>query len=156
MSTAPQQPSPPPISFITANFVARQLGYNMTGGWGQGDKATNDFFRPIETFGTRFEDLLKEIRAMGFEAIDLWLAHLHWSWATPEHIAIARDLISRYNLAITSLAGGFGTNREEFEAACKLAVAMNTTILGGSTSLLTHDRPVVVALLKEYGVRLGV
>ena len=58
---------------------------------------------------------------MGFEAIDLWLAHLHWSWATPEHIAIARDLISRYNLAITSLAGGFGTNREEFEAACKLA-----------------------------------
>ncbi|HZG68300.1 MAG TPA: TIM barrel protein [Herpetosiphonaceae bacterium] len=156
MSAAPQQPSPPRISFITANFVARQLGYNMTGGWGQGDRATNDFFRPIETFGTRFEDLLKEIRAMGFEVIDLWLAHLHWSWATPEHIEIANDLLSRHNMAVTSLAGGFGTDREELEAACKLAVAMNTTILGGSTSLLAHDRPVVVALLKEHGVRLGI
>ena len=29
------------ISFISANFVARQLNYHMTEGWMQGDKATN-------------------------------------------------------------------------------------------------------------------
>ena len=28
------------ISFMTANYVARQIGYNMTEGWMQGDNAT--------------------------------------------------------------------------------------------------------------------
>src|ERR687886_1421464 len=79
-----------PISFITANYVARELGYNMTGGWGQGDHATNEHFRPIETFAGRFEELLRDVRAMGFEAIDLWNAHLNWAWATDAHIATAR------------------------------------------------------------------
>jgi sugar phosphate isomerase/epimerase len=154
--SAPLRQTPSTISFITANFVARQLGYTMTGGWGQGDKATNDYFRPIESFAERFDALLKEVRAMGFGAIDLWLAHLHWSWATPEHIALARELLGRYNIQVTSLAGGFGTNREELEAACTLAVAMGTTILGGSTPLLMSDRHTTISLLKEYGLRLGV
>lgn len=155
MSASPGQ-APAQISFITANFVAREIGYNMTGGWGQGDTATNTYFRPIETFERRFDDMLGEVRAMGFEAIDLWLAHLNYSWATAEHIAIANDLLGRYGMPVTSLAGGFGSTRKEFEATCKLAVAMNTTILGGSTSLLMSDRPTVVALLKQYGLRLAV
>lgn len=155
MSASPGQ-TPAQISFITANFVAREVGYNMTGGWGQGDTATNNHFRQIETFERRFDAMLSEVRAMGFEALDLWLAHLHPSWATAEHIAIANDLLGRHGMPVTSLAGGFGATREEFEATCKLAVAMNTTILGGSTSLLMRDRPTVIALLKQYGLRLAV
>src|SRR5919205_4105150 len=125
-----------PISFITANYVARELGYNMTGGWGQGDRATNEHFRPIETFAGRFEELLRDVRAMGFEAIDLWNAHLNWAWATEEHLSIARELLAKHNLRVTSLAGGFGSTPREFEAACKVAVAVGTTILGGSAGLL--------------------
>jgi hypothetical protein len=37
------------VSFMGANFVARQVGYNMTDGWGQGDAATNEYFRPLAT-----------------------------------------------------------------------------------------------------------
>jgi hypothetical protein len=33
-----------PISFISANFMARELGYNQTEGWIQGDIATQTFF----------------------------------------------------------------------------------------------------------------
>jgi hypothetical protein len=65
------------ISFMTANYVARQLGYHMTGGWDQGDKATNAYFRPLESFPERFEALLEEISELGFTAIDLWQAHLN-------------------------------------------------------------------------------
>jgi sugar phosphate isomerase/epimerase len=140
---------------MSANYVARQLDYQMTGGWGQGDKATNDYFRPLETFAQRFETILLDIRALGFTMLDLWTAHLHWAWATPEHIALAQDLLRRHNLPVASLAGGFGATHEEFEAACRLAVAVKTKILGGSTPLLFQDRPFVVATLQKYDLKLG-
>lgn len=143
------------ISFISANFVARQLNYHMTEGWMQGDKATNDYFSPLETFAGRFETMLAEVRAMGFEAIDIWLAHLHWRWATDDHIATARDLLRRHNLKVVSLAGGFGATRDEFEAACRLARAMDTQILGGSSPFALQDRASAVAILKEYEVKLA-
>ena len=51
---------PNTISFMSANYVARQIGYNMTGGWGQGDKATNDWFRPVETYEERLGEMLEQ------------------------------------------------------------------------------------------------
>ena len=77
------------LSFMSANYVARQLDYNMTEGWMQGDSATQAFFRPIETYAARFEDMIAEIAGLGFTAVDIWLAHLHYDWATEEHIRIA-------------------------------------------------------------------
>lgn len=144
------------ISFMSANFVARQLGYHMTGGWGQGDKATNEYFRPLETFAERFEQILLDARAIGFTAVDLWGAHLNPAWATEEHIAIARDLLTAHNLPVISLAGWFGKTPDEFEASAKLAVALGTTILGGSTGALDQDRARVIAILQHYDLRLGI
>ena len=143
------------ISFMTANFVARQLDYNMSRGWGQGDRATNDYFRPLATFGARFEALLQEITALDFDTIDLWLAHLNPEWATPEHVAVARELLQRYGLSVASLAGWFGATPREFERCCRLAVALDCTVLGGSTSILEKDRAFAVATLQEHGLRLG-
>ena len=144
------------ISFMSANFVARQLGYNMTEGWMQGDTATNDYFEPLDTYAQRFEEILLDVRAMGFEAIDIWLAHLHWRWATDEHIMVARELLSHHGLKVVSLAGGFGTAREEFEAACKLAQALDIQVLGGMTPLLTQDRAFLLDRLNKYDVKLAV
>ena len=144
------------ISFISANYVARQLGYNITDSWGQGDQATNHHYRPLETFRERFDELLVSIRDMGFEALDLWTAHLHWSWATPEHLAVAVELLRARHLRVASLAGGFGSTPREFEAACKVAVAVQTSILGGSAALLAADRAAAVALLKKYDLKLAI
>ena len=143
------------ISFMTANFVARQLDYSMNEGWEQGDRATNDYFRPLETFGERFEGLLQEIRAMDFDTIDLWLAQLNPEWATIEHIATARDLLERYGLSLASFAGWFGATPEEFERSCRQAMILGCTILGGSTSVFETDRSFAVATLHKYGLRLG-
>lgn len=145
-----------PISFMTANFVARQLGYRMTEGWGQGDRATNAHFRPIETFPEHFGEVLGEIRALGFAAVDVWTDHLNWAWATPEHIAAARALLDRHGLRVVSLAGGFGATPEELGAACRLAVALGTDVLGGSSALLERDRNAAVRVLCEHGVRLAI
>ena len=59
----------PVISFMSANFVARELGYRMTDGWMQGDSATQDCFRPVATFAGRFDAMLGEIKALGFKSI---------------------------------------------------------------------------------------
>jgi sugar phosphate isomerase/epimerase len=144
------------ISFMTANYVARQLNYQMTDGWIQGDTATNAYFSPVETFGMRFEHILLDVRAMGFTMLDIWLAHLHWRWATDEHIVVARELLTRHRLQVASLAGGFGATREEFESCCRLAKAMGTRILGGSTPLAYSDRPFVVEMLEKYDLILGI
>lgn len=145
------------ISFMSANFVARQLNYNMPlTQWMEGDRTTQGFFRPLTTFRERFAALLAEVQALGFTAIDIWLAHLHPSWASAEHIAIARDLLARYNLRVISLAGSFGNTREEVEASCQLANALSTTILGGGSGLLNHDRQLLIAILQSHGVRLGI
>lgn len=143
------------ISFMTANFVARELGYEMPDGWGQGDRAANDYFRPAETFGQRFEALLKEIVEMDFDTIDLWLAHLNAEWATEAQVATARALLAQYGLSVASLAGWFGATREAFERCCQLAVALDCPILGGSTTILEKDRAFAVATLQKYGLRLG-
>jgi L-ribulose-5-phosphate 3-epimerase len=143
------------ISFMSANYVARQVGYRMTGGWGEGDRATQEHFRPLESFAARFEELLDEIAAMGFESVDIWTGHLSPAWATDEHIATARDQLGKYGLSVVSLAGWFGGTTDELERSCRLATALGCRILGGSTSALEKDRAGAVAILKRYGVVLG-
>jgi L-ribulose-5-phosphate 3-epimerase len=144
------------ISFMSANFVARQVGYHMTEGWGQGERATNACFRPLETFGQRFEELLTAVRAMGFDTIDIWTAHLNWAWATDRHIAIARELLDRHGLAVASLAGGFGASAEEFDAACRLAVALHTKVLGGGAPFYDTQRDSAIATLDRHDLKLGI
>jgi sugar phosphate isomerase/epimerase len=143
------------ISFMTANFVARPLGYNMTDGWMQGDKANQAHFRPAKTFAERFEAYLADIKAAGFMALDLWLGVLHPSWATDAHLDAAGDLLDQYGLTVASLAGGFGDTLDEFEAACELAAALDAPILGGGTPLLAKDRAGMVEMLRKYGLRFG-
>ena len=136
-------------------MVAREIGYDMPGGWGQGDAATQDAFRPIETFEDRFDALLEEVAALGFDAIDLWTAHLHYAWATPEHIAIARRLLETRKIRIVSYAGGFGESIAEFRGACRLCNALDIPVLGGSTPLLTSHRSEVVEALRASGMLLA-
>lgn len=143
------------ISFISANFVARQIGYNMTEGWMQGDDATNEYFKPLETFRERFGAMLGEVRAMGFSGIDLWGAHLNAAWATPEHIAVARELLTGHGLTAFSFATWVGS-LEGLEATCKLAQAMGIPVLAGGAPLLKDHRAEAVAILKTYGIKLGI
>lgn len=146
----------PTIAFMSANFVARQLDFQMTEGWEQGDQATQVYFRPVTTFAERFDALLREVLALGFKALDLWTAHLHWSWATDEHLATAASLLRQHGLAVPSLAGNFGATPAELEAACRVAVAVGAPILGGSSALLLNNRSAAVRLLKHYGLRFGI
>ena len=145
-----------PISFITANYVAREIGFEMTEGWMQGDNAVNATFSPLETYEERFGGLLAQVKGLGFEYIDIWTAHLNWRWATPEHIAIARQQLDKHGLTVTGYAGSSGATAEELEAACRTAAAIGATVLEGSTKMLHDDRATTVSTLQRHGVKLAI
>jgi len=141
---------------MSANFIARELGYRMTEGWGQGHQALADWFGPAETFPERFDALLAEVAAMGFGAIDLYLGHLDPRlWAGEAHIEAAKDLLRRRGLSVASLAGGFGVTPDELERTCALADALDVDIFGGSCALFKDDRAAAVEILRRRGKRLA-
>ena len=88
---------------MTANEVARESGWAIHD-WAEGDRATNEAFAPLETYGERFDALLGRARALGFGTIDLWGAHLGPDWATDEHVTIAREALGRHGLTVATYA----------------------------------------------------
>ncbi len=71
-------------------------------------EANHEEFKPLETFRERFELMLTEVKELGFRAIDLWAAHLHWHWASLEHIAIAKELLQKHEIEVRSYAAWVG------------------------------------------------
>jgi sugar phosphate isomerase/epimerase len=138
------------IAFMTANYVARETGWAMHG-WGHGDRAANDWFAPLETYEERLDELLAQIRALGFDAVDVWGAHLGTDWATDEHLAIANGLLLRNGLAVATYATWVGPSN--IGRACELARGLGVDVIGGGMS---GDAAELVPVLREHGVRLAI
>ena len=138
------------IAFMSANYVARETGWAMHG-WGHGDRATNERFRPLGTYAERLDELLGTIRALGVDTIDLWGAHLNPEWASDEHVALARDVLARNGLRVATYAVWIGPSNAE--RACRVARALGTDLIGGGVS---GDLAAVARVLGEQGVRLGI
>jgi sugar phosphate isomerase/epimerase len=138
------------IAFMTANYVARETGWAMRG-WGHGDRAANEYFRPLETFAERFDHLLAGIRELGFETIDLWGAHLHPSWATDEHVAAACESLERRGLAVATYAAWI--DAAAVERACVIATAVGSRVIGAGAS---GDLEALVPVLREHDVCLAI
>ena len=143
------------LSFMSANYVAQELGYGQADEWGPFDAATNAAFEPLETFEARFDALLARITAIGFDTIDLWFAHLNWRWATPEHVAIARDALARHGVRVVSFAGGIGSTVADVEAACRLANDLDVDLIAGLGGIVHADRDGASEVLDAHGVRFG-
>lgn len=144
------------ISLNGSSFVARQCGYGPHSDWDTCVGAVNTFYRPAATFAERFDKHLAEVASLGFDALDIWTAgQLNWRWATAEQISAARALLDKRNLTVTSLGNDFGDTREEFVAACKLAVGVNTKLLSGGCPVLRKERAFVIEMLHAHDLYLG-
>jgi L-ribulose-5-phosphate 3-epimerase len=138
------------IAYMTANEVARETGWAMHG-WGHGDRATNEAFAPLETYAQRLDALLGRVRALGFEAVDLWGAHLSTEWATDEHVVIARELLAAHGITVTTY--GTWVHRPNVERACELALELGTSTIGAGFS---GDAGELAPVLREHGVTLAI
>ena len=140
---------------MSANEVARQIGYAMPEGWSQGDRAANLHYRPIETYRERIDELFGRARGLGFEAIDLWTAHLNPAWATDVHVEIVIDRLAAHGLRLASLAWWMGPGLEQVEAACRIAVALGRPVIGGGLSVEGDDHGRFTELLERHDLRFG-
>ena len=143
------------LSFMSANFVAKELGYGAADEWAPYDAATNAAFEPLETFPGRFDALLTTITGLGFDTIDLWFGQLNWSWATPDHVASAREALARHGVRVVSLAGHVGATTEELAAACRLANDLDVDLIAGVGEVVRRDREGSASVLRAHGVRFG-
>jgi L-ribulose-5-phosphate 3-epimerase len=138
------------ISFVTANFVARETGWAMDG-WGHGDRATNEAFAPLETYAERFDALLADVRSLGFDAIDLWGAHLNPDWATDEHVAVAREALAAHGVTVTTYATW--VHMHNVGPVCELALAVGTNVIGAGFSGAAGE---LAPALRRNGVVLAI
>ena len=122
----------------------------------QGDDATNAWFSPLATFHERFESMLLEVKALGFSAIDLWAAHLHFRWATLQHVETARALVAKHGFVARSYAAWVPGDASDLHAACRLCAALDIPIIAGHIELFAKDRAAAVAILREYGVAYAI
>lgn len=145
------------ISLNCSSFVAKQYGYHTDNDWGSCVRAVNEYYSPLETFGERFEQLIADVKDLGYAAVDVWTpGQLSWRWATDKYIQIAHDLLTQHNIQVSSLGGSFGETREELISACELAVGIDTHLLSGTTRMLSSDRDFLVQMLNKYDLRLAI
>lgn len=143
------------IVFNTANFAYRQAGYPGVNDWGLACRTTRLHLTPVETYGERFDAIVAEVQALGFDTLDLWSEHLALRWLTPEHIEIAAGVLERRGVRVLSMAGGFGTTVEELDRTCRIARRLGARILGGAIDFLNTDRRAAVEKLEEYDLVFG-
>jgi L-ribulose-5-phosphate 3-epimerase len=140
----------PAIAFTTANYVARETGWSMHG-WEHGDRATQERFRELDTYSERLSEILAKIRALGFDTIDLWGAHLGTDWATDEHLAVARAALDDHGLRVATYATWVTT--ANVERASELARGVGTSIIGAGFS---GEPEALAPVLRAHDVRLAV
>ena len=146
---------PESISYITPNYVARQIGWNMTEGWMQGDRATREFFAPEETYPDRIGALLAGIAALGFSRVDLWTAHAGPEWMSDAHLAALKEALSRNGLTCVSFGGGLGGSAEELARLCRVVRATGADLLVGGMPFFDKSPEEAQAVLRENGCRWG-
>lgn len=140
------------ISYCSANDIAEQTGYHMTKGWMQGHESLEAWFCPEETFAERFDAYIKRVRTLGFEAVDLYTAHLGATWASDQQIASAAAILKNNAMTVASLAGYFGDDVDTFKQHCRMAKLLGVNLLSGGTSLLHTETSAMQEILDEHDV----
>jgi L-ribulose-5-phosphate 3-epimerase len=142
-------------AFMTANYVGQALGYAGNHDWMANHRATAAQFRGPE-FAERFEDLIGGISEAGFDAIELWIAHLDPLSATPEMIDAATMIMSKYGVEVISYTAGFGqpgVSREDATRIFETARAIGAPVL--AQGFHPTNGPLAAELGKHYGIYTG-
>jgi len=141
------------ISFISANFVGRALGY--PGGW-VGDWMKFDAATLAAAPAEQLDPIAKEVAAEGFRNIDLWTAHCHWQQHSAQAAERVREICAANNLNLTSYVGGFeAENREDVEKLFRSMNRLGAPMFAGmSWGLPDEQRAAVIDdVASEYNIK---
>lgn len=141
--------------FMTANYVARELNYINSRNWGECHKATEEAFHGPQ-FSEKFEELVAKIKGLGFDAIELWVAHLNPERATPDMLEQANRILRKYNMNAVSYTAGFhkpGVSRDVAVRIFETAKALGVSVLAAGFNPV--NGPLVRELAEKYDIRMA-
>jgi sugar phosphate isomerase/epimerase len=144
------------VSFITANYVAREIGFRGWTDWGAADRATRDAFHG-PNFGQKFDELCRLVKQAGFSNIDIWVAHLDPLRATDAMVDRAADTLQRNGLRVVAYTAGLGRPdmaRQDAERVYQVARKIGAPLLG--VGLNPSNEKLAYELGKEYGIRYAI
>jgi len=145
------------VTFITANYVARETSYKMQPfNWGAADRATVEAFHGPSS-AAKFDELCRLVSDAGFKYIDIWVAHLNPFVATKSQVDDAVSILKARNLICVAYTGGLGKpdiSRAEAEKVYKVANAIGAPKLG--VGLNPSNARLAFDLGKEYGVKYAI
>lgn len=148
---------PMPISFITADYVAREVGYALRPfTWGAAARATVEAFHGPR-FAEKFDELCRLVAGAGFSNIDLWVAHLDPAVATRAMVDEAAAILRERGLRVVAYTGGLGRpnmSRAEAERVYQVARAIDAPLLG--VGLNPTNAALAYELGKDYGVKYAI
>jgi sugar phosphate isomerase/epimerase len=142
-------------AFMTANYVGQALGYANNTDWMANHRATVEAFHGPQ-FAERFAEMIDGIKAAGFDAIELWIAHLEPLRATPEMIATANQILRDHGVKLISYTAGFGqpgVTREDATRIFQTASAIGAPVL--AQGFHPANGPLVRELGERYDIRMG-
>lgn len=145
------------ICLCSANYVADVSGYAVRPfNWGACERATVEAFSGPAWEG-RFAGLLRRVRAMGFEAIEVWQAHMVAARADAAQRPVARRLLDAAGLRCASYTSFFSRPqplRGEVEGAFQTAAALGAGVIAGG--MHPGNAALVDELARQYGVRMAI
>jgi sugar phosphate isomerase/epimerase len=144
------------VSFITANYVAREIGYRGWTDWGAADRATRDAFHG-PSFGQKFDELCRLVKQAGFSNIDIWVAHLDPLRATDAMVDQAVGILAQHGLRVVAYTAGLGRPdmaRADGERVYQVARKIGAPVLG--VGLNPSNEKLAYELGKEYGIRYAI
>ncbi|MBS4202703.1 sugar phosphate isomerase/epimerase family protein [Lederbergia citrea] len=142
-------------AFMTANFVAKELDYHNSDDWGKCHQATFEAFHGPQ-FSFKFEEMIALTKEMGFDAIELWVAHLDPLHATQEMIDQALHILNKYEVEVASYTAGFGAPGVTVEEATRIfetSKALGTPVL--AQAFHPANGPIVKELAEKFDIRAG-
>lgn len=140
---------------MTANFVAKELNYKDSHDWGTCHQATYEAFHGPH-FSFKFEEMVALAKEMGFDAIELWIAHLDPIHATKEMIERAQYILQQYEMEVVSYTAGFGSpgiTEEEVTLTFDTAKAIGAPVL--AQAFHPENGPIVKRFAEQYGIKMG-
>jgi len=117
---------------------------------GHGDRSTNEAFAPLATYAERIGALLDDVAALGFQAVDVWGAHLNPEWATDAHVDLAAAALDERGLTVAAYEVFVAP--AHLERACRIAQRLGTSVLSGFVPAEDERLP---ALLEQRGLRVA-
>jgi sugar phosphate isomerase/epimerase len=144
------------VSFITANYVAREIGYRGWTDWGAADRATRDAFHGRD-FSRKFDELCHLVKQAGFANIDVWVAHLDPLRATDAMVDQAVEILARHGLRVVAYTAGLGRpdmTRADAERVYRVAKKIGAPLLG--VGLNPSNEQLAYELGKEHGIRYAI